>query len=78
MDTNTYIKQVLTEHLLTPAYRKLSQAEAKLSMDNIKSTLKNIILNNKQYLFKAELTYFQRCLQFHHRMPVFLRPSQGT
>jgi hypothetical protein len=71
MDTNTYIKQVLTEHLLTPAYRKLSETEAKLSLDNTKSILKNLILNNKQYLSKAELTYFQRSLQLHHRIPIF-------
>jgi hypothetical protein len=59
MDLESYIKQVLREHLLTPDYIQLPQTEMKHQMDNLKSTLKSIIKNNQDKLSKAETTYFQ-------------------
>lgn len=46
LDTNQYISQVLKERLLTPAYRQLSHLEAIRTIENIKTTLKNLIQTN--------------------------------
>jgi hypothetical protein len=71
MDTNSYIRQVLKEHLLTASYSRLTAKEAKDTMDDIKIILKNLIESNLIYLSKAESTYFQRSLQTYHRLPIF-------
>jgi hypothetical protein len=71
MDTNTYITQVLKEHLLTASYRRLTAKEAKDTMDDIKIILTKLIESNRIYLSKAENTYFQRSLQTYHRLPIF-------
>ncbi len=42
----TYIRQVLTEHLLTSTYRKLTSAKANSQMERVRSTLKILIVNN--------------------------------
>lgn len=42
MDAGTYIKQVLTEHLLANEFKQLSSESAKQKMENIKLTLSNI------------------------------------
>jgi hypothetical protein len=39
MDLDSYVKQVLEEHLLTKDYEQLSEATAKQRMAEIKSTL---------------------------------------
>jgi hypothetical protein len=39
MNKNTYIRQILTEHLLTDTYRKLTPNEAKSRMETVRSTL---------------------------------------
>jgi hypothetical protein len=71
MDAEQYAIQVLTEHLLTSAYKQLSKEEAKIKMDNIKIQLKSLIIQNQQSLTKAEQTFFQRSFQTFHRTPIF-------
>jgi len=71
MDTTTYIRQVLQEHLLTSAYRQLSQGEAKNIMERSKTYLKELLSQHSKYLSKPELTYFQRSLKEFHRLPIF-------
>jgi len=71
LDTSQYVSQVLKEHLLTPAYKQLSQMEVARTNEHIKTTLKNLIQTNKQLLSKCELTYFERSLRAHHRLPIF-------
>jgi len=71
MDTVSYIKQVLKEHLLTPTYEQLTHIEARSKMDTIKTNLKLLLFNNKNLLSKSEWIYFERNLQLHHRLPVF-------
>ena len=43
METSLYIKQILQEHLLTKDYQGLTHDEAKLKIEIIKNTLKQII-----------------------------------
>jgi hypothetical protein len=40
-------------------------------MNDIKSTLQDIIKNSQDKLSKVELTYFQRSLKTHFRLPIF-------
>jgi hypothetical protein len=71
LDTQTYIKQILQEHLLTKDYQRLSPESAKQLLRNLSTTLKSLITSNATKLTKAELTYFQRSLINHHRIPIF-------
>jgi hypothetical protein len=71
MDTEQYVEQVLTEHLLTNDYKQLSKDEAKIKMDTIKMQLKLLINQNQQSLTKAEQIFFQCSFQTFHRTPIF-------
>jgi len=71
LDTLSYVKQVLREHLLTTDYKQLSYQESKNLMDKVKTELKNIISSNTNEFTKPELTYFQRSLNTFHRIPLF-------
>jgi hypothetical protein len=71
MDLESYVIQVLQEHLLTPDYSQLSQTEMKHRMSNLRSTLQSIITINQDKLNKAEITYFQRSMKTHFRLPIF-------
>jgi hypothetical protein len=71
LDTQTYIRQILQEHLLTKDYQRLSPESAKQLLRNLSTTLKSLITSNATKLTKAELTYFQRSLTNHHRIPIF-------
>ena len=71
LETNSYIMQVLTEHLLTADYLQLPEPPAKHKMEEIKAKVKLIIANNHHLLSKAELTFFQRSFQNYHRIPIF-------
>jgi len=71
LDTLSYVKQVLREHLLTTDYKQLSYQESKNLMDKVKTELKNIISSNTDKFTKPELTYFQRSLNTFHRIPLF-------
>ena len=71
LETNHYISQVLTEHLLTADYLQLPEPTAKHRMEDIKTRAKLIIADNHHLLSKAELTLFQRSFQNYHRTPIF-------
>jgi hypothetical protein len=71
MNTKHYIWQVLQEHLLTKDYQELSKEEATYKLENIKNTLKSIILSNLDCLSKPKITYFKRSLTLCHRIPLF-------
>ncbi len=71
MDIDTYITQVLQEHLLTDSYIQLSNTEAEQRLNNTKNTLKILISSNEDILSKPELTYFQRSFKQKHRLPIF-------
>jgi hypothetical protein len=71
MELDSYITQVLQEHLLTKDYTQLSQLEAKNRLENLKLNLKQLITSNCHLLTKAELTYFDRSLKAHFRIPIF-------
>jgi len=59
LETETYVTQILTEHLLTKDYERLSETTAKNRLSDIAHTLKLIISNSQSRLPKAEYTYFQ-------------------
>jgi hypothetical protein len=71
MDTSTYIRTILTDHLLTTDCRQLSPIEAKNTMDNLKDYLKSLITRHQSSLPKPELTFFQCSFQNFHRLPMF-------
>jgi hypothetical protein len=71
MNRNEYIKQCLTEHLLTSHYRQLSN---NMAMDRLNTTKTSLINNFHEYkhqLSQAEVIYFTRSLKQHHRIPIF-------
>ena len=71
MDTQLYIRQVLTEHLLSADYKQLTETEARQIMGNVTETLKKLITEYKETLSKAEYTFFQRNIHSYHRIPIF-------
>jgi uncharacterized protein YaaW (UPF0174 family) len=71
MDTTSYVKQVLEEHLLSKDYRQLTKEEAQNSMEHLKVTLKTVIENNSPHLSEPELTYFKRSFASKFRLPIF-------
>jgi hypothetical protein len=71
LDLDDYIQQVLQEHLLTKDYAQLTQQEATKKLENLRHTLKHLITSNQDLLSKAEITYFNRSLKTHFRIPAF-------
>jgi hypothetical protein len=71
MDRDTYIRQVLREHLLTDSYTQLTKNEATTQMESIKSTLVNIFQSNQHLLSKPEVPYFKRSFATRFRLPMF-------
>ncbi len=71
MDTKTYIKQILQEHLLTSHYQQLSKQDSLNHLENFKATLKDLISSNLNHLSKSEVIYFQRSFKIKHRLPIF-------
>jgi CRISPR/Cas system CMR subunit Cmr6 (Cas7 group RAMP superfamily) len=71
MDTQLYIRQVLTEHLLSADYKQLTETEARQIMGNVTETLKKLITEYKETLSKAEYTFFQQNIHSYHRIPIF-------
>jgi hypothetical protein len=65
MDTLTYVKQILKDHLLTSAYKQLSSLEANNSMEAIKATLRLLLTNNQNLLSKPKWVNSQRSLSLH-------------
>jgi hypothetical protein len=62
LDTETYVKQVLQEHLNTKHYQLLSNIESRNRYEAFKSALKDLITINIDCLSKAEVIYFQGVL----------------
>ena len=71
LDTSSYVKQILKDHLLTKDYSQLLSEEVKHKMENLKTLLKNLLNTHKNSLSKPETLYFQRSLKLFHRLPVF-------
>jgi len=71
MDKEDYISKVLTEHLSTNDYLRLTKQEALSKLSQLKDTLKNLITTNQNSLSQPELIYFQRGLKNQHRIPLF-------
>jgi hypothetical protein len=71
LELDEYIHQVLQEHLLTPDYVQLTQQEVNHRMSNLQHKLKQLVASNQSLLTKAEITYFNRSLKAHFRIPVF-------
>ena len=71
LDTSSYVKQILKDHLLTKDYSQLLSEEVKHKMENLKTLLKNLLDTHKNSLSKPETLYFQRSLQLFHKLPVF-------
>jgi hypothetical protein len=71
METSQYIKLVLQEHLLSKDYQELTQQEAIQKLENVKTSLKEILANNAHLLSKAKDTFFKRSLSSKHRIPLF-------
>jgi hypothetical protein len=71
MNTDDYVKMVLTQHLLTTDYQQLPPEVAKNHLENITNTLKSLLQDHKDTLSMVEQTFFTRSLQLHHRIPLF-------
>jgi hypothetical protein len=71
MDLDSYIKQVLQEHLLTDDYIQLTETEMSRKMSLLKSTLSTLIISNSTKLAEAENNYFKRSLTTTFRLPIF-------
>jgi hypothetical protein len=71
MDLDSYIKQVLQEHLLTDDYIQLTETEMSRKMSLLKSTLSTLIISNSSKLTEAENIYFKRSLTTTFRLPIF-------
>jgi dGTP triphosphohydrolase len=71
MELDTYIQQVLCEHLLTQDYIQLTKQEATARMDALKQDLKLLIKTNETSLPQAEVTFFNHSLKTRFRLPIF-------
>jgi hypothetical protein len=71
MDTESYIQQILQEHLLTNTYMQLTKEEAKHRTKTVKLFFKDLLNQHNKLLPKSEATYFQCSIQHHCRLPIF-------
>jgi len=71
LDTETYVNQVLQEHLNTKHYQLLSDTESRNRYEAFRTALKDLITTNIDCLSKAEVLYFQRSFKLRHRLPIF-------
>jgi len=71
MDKETYKSKIISEHLSTAVYSKLTQQEALSRLAQLKDTLKDMVSNHQDSLSPPELTYFHRGLRNQHRIPLF-------
>ncbi|MFN9983594.1 MAG: hypothetical protein ACK53Y_26955, partial [bacterium] len=76
MNREAYINKILTEHLSTQDYLKLSQQEAIYKLQHIKERLKKLLTDNKDKLTQPEIIYFDRSLKTQHRIPLFYGPPK--
>lgn len=71
MNTDDYINQVFTEHLLINDYKKLTEPEATEYINSTKTTLKQLFLANKNLLSNPEIIYFEWSFKQKHRTLIF-------
>jgi len=71
MNRDLYIKQVLREHLTTPAYLQLTSEKALTEINNTKQLLLNAFNTYKHVLSQAEISYFNRSFKENHHVPMF-------
>ena len=66
-----YMEKVLTEHLLTKAYRHMPPPEANKYLRETKNNLQSLYRHHKAKLGIAERQYFERSFTESHRNPMF-------
>jgi len=71
MNREEYIKQVLTEHLLTPSYLKMNANLATAQISHTKQLLITTFQTFKHTLSRPELDFFTRSFKNQHRTPIF-------
>ena len=71
MNRPDYIKQALTEHLLTDAYQNLKTEDAHEKTKHTRNLLKSLYRKNKTILSKPEQLFFERSFMSQHRLPMF-------
>jgi len=71
MNWKDYVSQVLSEHLMSSNYKRLSPDNAKVRLQQTKQLLIQTFHNNKHLLSQAEIKYFTRSFQEQHRIPMF-------
>ena len=71
MNYESYVQQVLSEHLLTSSYQFLEPNTANQRLLHTKNLLTTAFYNNKHLLSTAEITYFERSFKNQHRTPIF-------
>ncbi len=71
MNREEYIKQVLTEHLLTPSYLKMNTNLATAQISHTKQLLITTFQTFKHTLSRPELDFFTRSFKNQHRTPIF-------
>jgi hypothetical protein len=71
MKQDKYIQQCLTEHLLTPNYKQLSDQTAYNKLESVKSLLKEYIQLHRAQLSPSEVTYVTRSFKQQNCIPIF-------
>jgi len=81
MNRQDYMQKVLTEHLLTKAYRHVPPSEATEYLWKTKNSLLSLYRSQKATVSKAEQQYFERSFTEIHRNPMFYiipKSSEGA
>jgi len=71
LNRKDYIRKVLNEHLLTPAYTQLQTHLANNRIVDTQNNRLKIYNDQKHLLSKAETTFFSRNIKENHRTPIF-------
>jgi len=71
MNRDTYIKQVLTEHLLTSSYLQRNSAIAASQISHTKQILIETLQTYRHSPTQPEVDFFTRSFTNKHRTPIF-------
>ena len=71
MNRKKYMEKVLTEHLLSPAYRNMPPLEANVYLSQTRKSLQSLYRTHSSKLSIAERQYFERSFTETHRNPMF-------
>ena len=71
LNREVYMERVLTEHLLSKAYRHVPPIEATAYLCQTKTSLQRLYRSHKTKLSPAERQYFERSFPETHRNPMF-------